>query len=206
MILAAKHQNRVAQYVHDFVQSPRTRIPILLRWTPADTKEMKKQLLQLCVHSTIMCPKHLILRIHHIKCVPDQTRIIFSAEEHPDEDKVRHQDLGVCKEILQKHPNVRPGKPQRQERTNVKFLEVLCDASIPLLREDRRLLDPRVSSSLHVPNHGLSTAVAAVTVWPMLRHAFIVEHAFIVVLLAGSAARNDALTRSVRMMSTGIGR
>lgn len=109
------------------------------------------------------------------------------------------------RERWQNHPGVRPNKPQRQKRTDFRGLEVLCDAGIPLLGEDRRLLNPSVSSSLHVPDHGLSTTVAAVTVWPMLRHAFIVEHALIVVLLAGSASRNDALTRGIRPMSTGIG-
>jgi len=107
--------------------------------------------------------------------------------------------------VMAKTPNVLQGKPQRQERTNIRILEILGDACVPLLREDRRLLDPSVSSSLHVSDHRLSAAIAAVTIWPMLRHALIVEHALVVVLLAGSASRNDALTRGVRLMSTGVG-
>lgn len=46
--------------------------------SPTDTKEMKKRLLQLCVHDMIICPKHVILRIDRIKCVPDRSNSLFS--------------------------------------------------------------------------------------------------------------------------------
>lgn len=52
--------------------------------------------------------------------------------------------------------------------SNKERLEVLRNAAVALLREDGRVLDPRVPSRRHVPYDGLPAAAVPVVIGPRL--------------------------------------
>ena len=96
-------------------------------------------------------------------------------------------------------------KAKTQSWNAVKFLfidqlEILCNTSIPLLRDDRGIFDSRVPSCLYVSNDWLTTTVASVAIRAVLWHALVVEQTVIVVLLTRSASRDGAFSRRIGYM------
>lgn len=72
------------------------------------------------------------------------------------------------------------GKPEPRAGnavTSVNYvdLEILSNASVALLWNNRGVLNPCISSGRHVSNDRLPATITPIAVGPMLRHTFVVE-------------------------------
>ncbi len=76
-------------------------------------------------------------------------------------------------------------------------LEILGNAGVALMRNNRRILDARIPPGRHVSNYWLTSTITTIAIWAMLRHAFVVEQSIVVILLARCASRDGTFTRSI---------